>query len=61
MGTSFCELDGDRSGSKAKDVANGSLPQVPGLTSPETRCEFHEVLQLIPSVLSGPFVKMEHR
>lgn len=26
VGTSFCELDRDRSGSKAKDVANGSLP-----------------------------------
>lgn len=61
VGMSFCELDRDRSGSKAKDVANGSLPQVPGLTSPETRCEFHEVLQLIPSVLSGPIVKTEHK
>lgn len=42
----FGELEEDRSGWKAKEVARGSLPQTPVLAASETTCECPEVLEL---------------
>ena len=61
VGTWFCERHGDRGRLKVKEMVHVSLSQKPGPSPPETWWELHEVLQLIPSVQPGPFVKMEHK
>ena len=61
VGTWFCEWHGDRGRLKVKEMVHVSLSQKPGPSPPETWWELHEVLQLIPSVQPGPFVKMEHK